>query len=93
MDIYHSQIAKAVVSFNRWRGWENAAITISQTALFSCGPEEVDDSWHAHEDEHKKQWAKYGFFGFLARYLWWSIWHGYTNNPFEVDARKAAGED
>lgn len=43
-----------------------------------------------HEECHTKQYKKYGFFGFLVRYLWDSLKHGYWNNKFEVEARKYA---
>lgn len=40
-----------------------------------------------HEECHVKQYAKYGFFGFLRRYIWECIKHGYRNCKFEVEAR------
>ncbi|MEO7310642.1 MAG: DUF4157 domain-containing protein [Chitinophagaceae bacterium] len=49
--------------------------------------------WVKHELKHVEQYRKNGYFGFLAKYLWESIWHGYTNNKFEVEARAAENDD
>lgn len=46
-----------------------------------------------HELCHVRQYQRYGFIGFLARYLWLSIRHGYYNNPLEVEARAAEEEE
>jgi hypothetical protein len=45
-----------------------------------------------HELCHVQQYRRYGFFGFLARYLWYSLRFGYYNNPLEVEARRAERE-
>jgi hypothetical protein len=46
-----------------------------------------------HELCHVRQYQRYGYWGFLARYLWLSLRHGYYNNPLEVEAREAEEED
>lgn len=48
-----------------------------------------DDKWVKHELCHIKQFREYGFYGFIAKYLWESIKHGYYNNKYEVEAREA----
>jgi Domain of unknown function (DUF4157) len=46
-----------------------------------------------HELCHVRQYQRYGFFGFLARYLWLSLRHGYYNNPLEAEAREAEEDE
>jgi hypothetical protein len=48
-----------------------------------------NESWVKHELCHIQQFKKHGFVPFLAKYLWESVRHGYHNNKFEVEARKA----
>jgi hypothetical protein len=40
-----------------------------------------------HEVAHVFQWKKYGWFRFPCLYVWYSIKHGYYQNPFEIEAR------
>src|SRR6476619_4444975 len=49
-----------------------------------------DHRWLQHELCHVRQFQRYGYLGFLIRYLWESILHGYHNNRFEQEARAAA---
>jgi hypothetical protein len=49
----------------------------------------ADEVWLRHEVEHILQWKKYGALRFTFLYLYYSLIHGYYNNPFEVMARKA----
>src|SRR5512135_3418731 len=44
-----------------------------------------------HELAHVRQWQANPF-AFPVRYVWYSIRHGYNDNPFEVEARLAEGE-
>lgn len=48
-----------------------------------------DKRWLKHELCHIQQYKRYGFTGFLLRYIWESICHGYYNNKYEVEARLA----
>jgi hypothetical protein len=48
-----------------------------------------DERLIKHEQAHADQIAQYGVIGFYARYLWFTLRHGYRNNPLEVSARKA----
>jgi Domain of unknown function (DUF4157) len=45
--------------------------------------------WVKHELKHIEQYRQHGYFGFLAKYVWESIRHGYYNNKFEIEAREA----
>lgn len=40
-----------------------------------------------HELTHVLQWKRYGVVRFPILYLWFSIVHGYYQNPFEIEAR------
>ncbi len=46
-------------------------------------------NWVKHELKHIEQYQQHGYFGFLAKYVWESIRHGYYNNKFEIEAREA----
>jgi hypothetical protein len=50
-----------------------------------------DKRWVKHELCHVRQFRQNGFLPFLAKYLWESIKHGYSNNKYEVEAREAEG--
>lgn len=87
-DIYSSKIAAFV-------GWLNKApygyaVTISSTCTLYSTPEvAVGSEWRKHEDCHKGQIAKLGWFNFMLQYFKYNLTVGYVNNPFEVDARAA----
>lgn len=49
-------------------------------------------SWLKHELKHIDQFQRYGFAGFLVRYLWETMRRGYYNNRYEVEARAAENE-
>lgn len=51
-----------------------------------------DPNWVCHELKHVQQYRQYGFAGFLTRYLYDWIRHGYYNNKFEKEARVAEGK-
>ncbi len=48
-----------------------------------------NNRWLKHELKHVEQYKKFGTFGFLARYLWYSLKYGYYKNPLEIEARNA----
>jgi hypothetical protein len=48
-----------------------------------------DERLIKHEREHARQIEEHGVIGFYARYLWFTLRHGYRNNPLEEQARKA----
>ena len=71
---------------------ENVAIVIGRTIhLYKVSKEDFlkDKRWFKHEICHINQFRKYGFLSFIAKYLWESVRHGYYNNKYEVEARKA----
>lgn len=73
-----------------------AGVTVGHTILY-LGPwatvEDVPGDLRTHEQEHVHQAHLYGRLGFWARYLVELVRHGYRNNRFEVEARKAAGQE
>ena len=87
MDKYNHWLAKLVRVLNP--SWTQCAITLGQTTYYSCYRDEVDAAWRAHEDTHKKQFKRDGWVKFFVLYLWWTMWHGYDFNPYEVEAEQA----
>ena len=49
----------------------------------------ADEKWVIHEVCHLQQFKKHGTFIFILKYVWESLKHGYYNNKYEVEARKA----
>ena len=49
--------------------------------------------WLRHEMVHIRQFRRYGFLPFVARYLWESMLHGYYNNKYEIEARQGERDD
>lgn len=48
-----------------------------------------DKKWLQHELCHVEQFRKYGFIGFIVKYLWETLKDGYYQNKFEREARAA----
>jgi hypothetical protein len=74
---------------------ENVAIVIGKTIhLHHVSKENFlkNKKWVMHEMCHINQFKKYGFFNFIFKYLWESLRHGYYNNKYETEARKAENE-
>lgn len=42
-----------------------------------------------HEEQHLRQIEKEGSWKFVFKYLFYLLKYGYTNNPYEVEARQA----
>ncbi len=71
------------------------AMVLGQTIyLHNSTKEEFlnDSEWLRHEMVHLEQYKRYGVIKFLALYIWYSIKHGYYNNPLEVEARQKETE-
>lgn len=71
---------------------DSAAIVIGKTIhLHNTSRQSFlqNKRWVKHEMCHIQQFQQYGFFNFIAKYLWESFKKGYRNNKFEVEARKA----
>jgi hypothetical protein len=74
---------------------ENVAIVIGKTIhLHNVSKEDFlkNKKWVNHEMCHIEQFKKHGFLNFILKYLWESVQHGYYNNKFEAEARKAEEE-
>lgn len=68
------------------------AITLPPFGIYAL-PEHLEDPrLRRHEEAHWQQAKQYGTLGFYARYLWYTLRHGYFLNPMEVQARKAEDE-
>jgi len=84
---YNSTLAKILLP----KKYE--AFTIMQHIYIKCSKQSMTEIQRlrllAHEGCHTAQYLRCGFFGFLFRYLWYSIKYGYNDNPLEVEARKA----
>ncbi len=52
-----------------------------------------DKTWVLHELKHVEQYRRYGFTGFIIRYVWEWARRGYINNRFEVEARNSETND
>ena len=81
MDRYNSKIAGLVGKLNGHDKW---AVTISATCtLYSCEYLDITPRWYAHEEMHKQQIIKEGWFKFMVKYFWYNITVGYKSNPYE----------
>lgn len=52
-----------------------------------------NERWLRHELKHVEQYAKHGFIGFIAKYLWHSLIYGYHNCCYEKEARAAEDDE
>jgi len=71
---------------------KNVAIVIGSTIhLHNMTKQQFlqNEKWVKHEVCHLQQFKKHGKFIFIFKYLWESIKHGYYNNKYETEARKA----
>lgn len=65
------------------------AITLPPFGIYAL-PEHLDNErLQRHEQEHWRQYQANGTFKFYVKYLWYTLRHGYLNNPWEVQARAA----
>jgi len=74
---------------------KNVAIVIGSTIhLYNVSKQQFlqNDKWVKHEVCHLEQFQKHGYFTFILKYLWESIRHGYHQNKYEEEARKAEEE-
>ena len=74
---------------------KNVAIVIGSTIhLYNVTKQQFlqNEKWVKHEVCHLKQFQKHGYFTFILKYLWESIRHGYHQNKYEEEARKAEEE-
>ena len=74
---------------------KNVAIVIGSTIhLYNVSKQQFlqNEKWVKHEVCHLEQFQKHGYFAFILKYLWESIRHGYHQNKYEEEARKAEEE-
>ena len=74
---------------------KNVAIVIGSTIhLYNVTKQQFlqNEKWVKHEVCHLKQFQKHGYFSFILKYLWESIRHGYHQNKYEEEARRAEEE-
>jgi hypothetical protein len=85
MDKYNHWLGKLLGKINNNPKY---AITLNQTAYYSCSESEVDLGWHRHEDKHKEQWKNEGIIKFAIKYIYYNTTKGYKNNPYEIEAEE-----
>lgn len=57
--------------------------------FFKEKKDDVSGVLYRHELEHIYQVQREGWFKFYLTYIWYSIRHGYQDNPYEIHARAA----
>jgi hypothetical protein len=82
-----------IARFAAWKlNSKTMALTLGHTIhLYNTRPADFleNKNWVCHELAHVKQFERYGFFLFLARYTKESLIKGYYHNRWEVEARAA----
>ena len=83
--IENSRIGKYAARLHKKEAF---AVTIGNRIFLNCSKEEFFESlsWVRHELTHVEQYRRQGIIRFLARYLFYSIFHKYENHPFEKEA-------
>jgi hypothetical protein len=81
----NSKIARLAARINKS---EKYAITIGRTIFINCTEEEffAQTWWVRHELTHIGQYRKHGIPGFIAIYLFYSVFRNYSDIPFEKEA-------
>lgn len=64
-------------------------LTIPPFGMYLRHPSTASASLKKHEQQHWTQYQRLGLVKFVVLYNWYTIRYGYTNNPFEVEAREA----
>lgn len=62
-------------------------ITLPPFGMFLLRERFNDEPLRRHESVHWEQAQRLGVIRFYALYLWYSLRHGYRNNPLEGEAR------
>lgn len=68
----------------RFRGWASF-----WGAIYVLPGNEHDERLLRHERKHLEQIERDGRIKFAIKYSWWTLRHGYWNNPYEIEARAA----
>jgi hypothetical protein len=79
---------KVKVKYSNWLPKALGVIAITLGRTIRVRLDYIDDLNMTHELIHVRQYAKYGFIGFMLRYAWGWLSHGlsYRRNPMEVEA-------
>jgi hypothetical protein len=64
-----------------------AGICLPPVGIYILPQRLQDERLVRHEQAHWAQYQRMGLLGFYLTYLWYTIRHGYWNNPMEVEAR------
>jgi hypothetical protein len=75
----------------RWflRATGYGGITLPPFGIFILAERINETALVRHEQAHWQQAQRMGVVRFYAAYIWYTIRHGYRNNPMEVEAREA----
>jgi hypothetical protein len=71
-----------------------AMVSRSSIGLWGVSRQEflANAGWVRHEACHLRQYRRYGTLGFLVRYGWGWLWHGYRQHAMEQEARAAEAQ-
>jgi hypothetical protein len=75
---------------------KNAAIVIGSTIYLhrTSFPDFVENKkWLLHELKHVEQYETEGILLFLWKYIRYVVMYGYTNNPYEIEARASENDE
>lgn len=92
-DVNHIRIKEAswlAMLAARKLGVRQVALTLGDTIhLYRTSRQEflANSRWVKHEMAHVDQFRHFGFWNFVARYIWETVRKGYYMNRFEVEAR------
>lgn len=75
----------------RWflRTFGYGGITLPPWGVFILAERINETALIRHEQAHWQQYERMGALRFYVAYIWFTIRHGYWNNPLEVEARAA----
>ena len=65
-----------------------AGITLPPFGIYVLSERLGDMRLRRHEEAHWEQAKRMGTVRWYATYLWYTLRHGYWNNPLEVEARE-----
>ena len=90
--VENSKLAKLAAKIKKENKY---AITFGKTIFINGTKEQffADTGWLRHELTHVQQYKKYGVLRFLALYLVYSVFHKYSEIPFEKEAIAAEFPD
>lgn len=81
---------KATGLINWWlRNTRFIGITLPPFGIYVLEEQLNNSRLLKHEQQHWKQYQDLGAIMFYIKYVWYSLIHGYKNNPMEIEARSA----